>query len=273
MNTPNRPTKEPDDHDIAALFNAQLVTAPDELDTAILAAAKQAVTDAPTPDTQADAMPAIKPLSKATNRWFALAATVVIGISVTPLLLKSPETSLNAPVTAPVEVIAESAQLIESDNTGGAAGDLLVNEESDSIALSDESVAVEAGEQSSLKKAAREMSRDTTMGATMEAEAEELDNAEVTITTRSRIASSAAPAVSTLSLNDTKRALLESGDNKHRDTAENWIKEILRLESIGDIRQASAEYILFRKNHPDFKPVFKREFNLRSPTNDPSGAD
>jgi hypothetical protein len=243
MNTPHRPGKEPDDRDIAALFDAQPVSVPDELDNAILSAATQAITESsPIPD---ESKPTIKPLSKTSNRWFALAATVVVGISVAPMLLKSPESSLDAPSTAPVEmapveIMAEPVSIIASDDNGGAAGDLLP-EVSESLPISHESVAAEVN-----VEALRARS-----------ESEAFSNEQVMKTKQSRTAKTASTTASTALISDSERALKKNGNYDYRNTANAWVKEILRLESAGNVKEASAEYALFRDNHPDFNPEFK----------------
>lgn len=252
MNTPHRPGKEPDDHDIAALFDAQPLSLPEELDATILAAAKKVITESPS---TAESKFTIKPLSKTTNRWFALAATVVVGVSVAPLLLKSPESSLNAPSvvssvatsSAPAEVIAEKeiagpAPLIASDDNGddngGAAGDLLL-EERESLAVSDESVTADV-------------------------------TAKTIQSSTARIASPAASSATSLAassalMSESDRTLEKTANYDYRNTPDAWVKEILRLESTGNNKQASVEYELFRDKHPDVEP----EFKLRSLKNEP----
>ena len=254
MNTPNRPDKEPNDHDIAALFDEQTVSVPDELDATILASAKQAVSETlPAPESK----PAIKLLSKTTNRWFALAATVVVGISVAPVLLKSPESSLDAPTTAPIELIAESAPLIVSDDNGGAAGDLLL-QANDSAPVVKNSALITASNQTMRKKA----------------ESEAYSDEEAIRITQSHKKTNASPAASTALFTDAERALLKSATKNYRNTTISWINEIMQLESKGKLKEAAAEYALFREKYPDVKPHFKLRSQMeKSATDDKPASD
>jgi len=232
MNTPHRPTREPDDQDIAALFDAQSAAAPDALDARLLEAAKQAVTAA---SAVSESKPAIRPLSRTSNRWFALAATVVVGISVAPLLLKSPESSLDAPMaTAP---LAE-----DNFSKGGAAGDLLL-EESDTLPVASTEAVPSTADHAALQ----------------EAESEAAGEQAVMKTTQSLSARSLSTNAAALRPADAQRVLNETGvDDNYRDDADAWIEEILRLKSVGNKLQVSVEYALFRAKHPDFKPEFTR---------------
>lgn len=80
---------EIDDQDIADLFRAQArlgsIRPGATLDARVLSAARQALSDSEMP----------RAPGRTRHRWFALAASVILGITVAPLLIQSPESELS----------------------------------------------------------------------------------------------------------------------------------------------------------------------------------
>lgn len=261
MNTPNRPTKEPDDQDIAALFEAQSTEPPESLDKVVLAAAKDSVAE---PSKQVSA-PTAQPLGQSKHRWFALAATIVVGVSVAPLLLKSPESSLDAPLISSseksletAEDIADTSSFEQSADNGGAAGDRLL-EKSESVSITNESLATSARNSVIQQSVELDLSTDEEISTAPQ-------DALSSATSPDALSSAAAPdalssttaltgVVSTLT--SLKKSSSDLQPSVYRSQAETWKNEILRLESIGDYKKASIEYDLFRIRFPDFEPDFK----------------
>ncbi|MFK7855340.1 MAG: hypothetical protein AB8B79_14550 [Granulosicoccus sp.] len=248
MNTPNRPSKEPNDQDIAALFEAQAIEPPESLDNAVLAAAKESVAES----SGQMRVPKAKPLDKTTHvktthRWFALAATVVVGVSVAPLLLKSPESSLDAPLASVSEEPLESAEVLtdispleQSADNGGAAGDRLL-EESESVSNTSSSLATSTRNRAIQERVELDAGSD-----------DDIANAS-----QAAPSSAAAPAGLVSTLTSSKKAFSDLSPNEYRAQPETWKNEIITLESTGDYKKASIEYALFRIQFPDFEPDFK----------------
>ena len=298
MNYSNRPGKEPDDQDIAALFDAQDVSVPEELDDIILAAANEIGTEQRNTDdshleidsdTRSKSSSVIKPLNKTAHRWFAIAASLVIGISVVPLLLRSPETSLTTPpAVAPIKSTTNSAAATTVDLNGGAAGDSVLD---DSVLPeeSTEAESVRSPRQSAQTLVQPETERFADNTAALRSSAQthipttELQStAPVTVEMArsdipgadsaaiSDIAPTSLPKKATNSLSPAQTAIpfvdidtrLNSETERYRRNPNDWVQEIQRLENTGKAKQASEEYTLFRIRYPNYLP----EFSLKSLT-------
>ncbi len=119
MNKPTRPDKP---SDIDALFKAQNIKAPTDLDDFILAEARQAVDDS-TGNVQR-----VVPGGRYRS-WFAAAAAVLITVGIAPMLMQSPESALEpssiASDTASVsaEAVAEPMAMADAEQDGIRASD------------------------------------------------------------------------------------------------------------------------------------------------------
>jgi len=88
-----------DDQDLAALFNADKAAVPEFLNARILAAAHDAVaTDKAEPPATTHETTPPPPVSRNgwqhSGRWMAMAASVILVVAVAPLMLRSPESTL-----------------------------------------------------------------------------------------------------------------------------------------------------------------------------------
>lgn len=112
MKAPVEKNKDPDDPDIAHVFNDQRFDVPDDLKHDIFAEAER----------QANSIANIKAAQDnshtgsrltARNRWFGIAATVAIAVAVSPLLLNSPESALDTErgIASSVTVATDSTPL------------------------------------------------------------------------------------------------------------------------------------------------------------------
>ncbi len=103
----DRPTPDADDQDLTRLFDAQPDRVPEALDTLILTAAKEAVAD--------PAVTGPKRRGTAIKSWFAVAATLLLGITLTPLLLQTPESALDRPAStgSTLEAVATSVSMTD----------------------------------------------------------------------------------------------------------------------------------------------------------------
>ena len=110
----NKTTPDADDQDLTRLFDARQDRVPEALDTLILAAAKEAVAE-PVATVR-------KPRGTAIKGWFAVAATLLLGITITPMLLQAPESALDRTgsslkaVEESVSMTAEPAARVMQDS-------------------------------------------------------------------------------------------------------------------------------------------------------------
>lgn len=205
----DKTTPDSDDQDLTRLFDAQRDQAPETLDRFILTAAKQAVAE-PSNTVQKRRGTTIK-------SWFAVAATLLLGITITPLLLQAPESAL--------------------EHTTSSGSTLHAVEESISMTA---------------EPSIREMQNSESDGADSVAQ----DEVPMSMTspvmpaiqTQSRKA-----AISNSSVAQEKRF---SEAEEYRRSAKNWLEQIRVLMKDGQPARARTEYDLFRKAFPDYAPDF-----------------
>ena len=184
-----------DDKDISTLLKQQTIRVPDSLDESILAASKS--------DTS---IANYKRRLLRQSPWMAVAATVVLAILVAPLMLKTPETLLEAEHS--------KVQLEESTRAVNS-----VQAETEAAVAMD--VDIMQSRKASSKPAPRALiSNDSTATYSMETD-----------------------------LSDETFA--------YRDTPEEWVEEINRLITEGELSSAEEEYDLFRAIHPTYKTTIR----------------
>ena len=205
----DKTTPDADDQDLTRLFDARQDRVPEALDTLILAAAKEAVSE-PVATLR-------KPRGTAIKGWFAVAATLLLGITITPMLLQAPESAL--------------------DRTASTGSSLKAVEESVSMTAEPAAHLMQDSESDVMDSAAREAAPMSLASPLMPA-----------IQTQSRKA-----AISSSSVAREKRV---SEVEDYRRSAKNWLEHIHVLIDEGQSARAQTEYDLFRKAFPDYAPEF-----------------
>ncbi len=205
----DKTTADSDDQDLTRLFDAQQDRVPEALDRFILAAAKDAVEEASTT--------VQKRRGTAIKSWFAVAATLLLGITVTPLLLQAPESAL--------------------DRTASTGSTLKAVEESVSMTAEQPVRQMRDSESDTADSAAQNESPMSITSPVMPA----IKAQSRTTVTRSG------------SLGKEKRV---TGDEDYRRSAKNWLAHIRVLIKEEQPVKARTEYDLFRKTFPDYAPDF-----------------
>ena len=184
-----------DDKDISTLLKQQTIRVPESLDESILAASKS--------DTS---IANYKQRLLRQSPWMAVAATVVLAILVAPLMLKTPETLLEAePSKVQLEERTRAVNSVQAETEAAVAMD----------------VDIMQSRKASSKPAPRALiSNDSTATYSMETD-----------------------------LSDETFA--------YRDTPEEWVEEINRLITEGELSSAEEEYDLFRAIHPAYKTTIR----------------
>ena len=184
-----------DDKDISTLLKQQTIRVPDSLDESILAASKS--------DTS---IANYKRRLLRQSPWMAVAATVVLAILVAPLMLKTPETLLEAEHSkVQLEERTRAVNSVQAETEAAVAMD----------------VDIMQSRKASSKPAPRALiSNDSTATYSMETD-----------------------------LSDETFA--------YRDTPEEWVEEINRLITEGELSSAEEEYDLFRAIHPTYETTIR----------------
>lgn len=233
--------KEPDecltefrDSDLAELFRAQAEQhsgSPSEaLDANILAAARAAIVDtgnktgtgngtygADATDSTTTRQPPALPQQRSPGyRWFAMAATIVIGIAVAPRLLQSPDSGLSNRGMGLVDEPEEDKPVIlETRQQVAVPADTITSETAPSAAAAPFHLVAPSA-------------------------------APVITAIRSKRVTEHAVHIA----NDSQ--VLED----YRDTPEQWIQRIELLLRSGHRDEAMREYRLFREQYPAYQPDF-----------------
>ena len=182
-----------DDKDINTLLKQQTIRVPASLDDSILAASKSDTSTAK-----------YKPRLLRQSPWTAVAATVLLAVLAAPLILTTPDSSLEAKHSQ--AVFEERARAINSIKP----------------------------------------KTETEASIAMDAEVMQPTKASNKPAPRALISSDSA-AVNSMMID-----LLDETFS-YRDTPEEWVKEISRLVSEGELSLAEEEYDLFRVIHPAYK--------------------
>lgn len=209
----DRATPDADDQDLTRLFDAQEERVPQALDDLILTAAKEAVA--------APAVTGQKRRSQVIRSGLAVAATLLLGITLTPLLLQSPESVLDRAVpTEPMLKVVERPVSISAESSL----QVLQNSESD---------------------AANSIVQDET----------------TTFISRSLLPPNQASngtAMMTSSASARQQRVIDA--EEYRRSPISWEEQIRTLMNENQLARARTEYHLFRKSYPYFSPGFAPDF-------------
>ncbi|ASJ75386.1 hypothetical protein [Granulosicoccus antarcticus] len=226
-----------DDRDLVELFDSQQESVPEALDKYILNAAQDAVSQTGTTDDRQTGV--------GIKGWFAIAATLLLGVTITPLLLQSPESALKSTtsrVTATADAASESAFEPES----------ATQSESRYLASADrEEIVSPAADAPILESPDNQISADSA------------------ITHEQAGIVAASPMVSAIrapspTAKSERGELVENrnvpDEPLYRQSAKDWIKEISRLVDDKNPDKAQTEYDLFRKVYPEYEPDFQLDY-------------
>lgn len=200
------------DQDLTRLFDAQQEAVPEALDTLILTAAKDAV---------AEPAVTVQPRGGIPVRgWFAVAATLLLGFTLVPLLLQDPESSLDAPQSSGStrEALKESVSMKTEP-----AVRVMLDSESD------------------------------TMDSAVWEETSLLVNSPVT----PAIQTPGRRSVTNSGTRMQGKRIID--DEDYRRSPKNWLAQIRVLIEDQQPTRARTEYDLFRKAFPDYAPDFTLE--------------
>ena len=240
MNKRKEPYSLPGDRDIGALFEAQSINIPGDLDEQILAEARLAV--------EGD-YPQRQLVASRFRPWFAAAAVVMIAVGLIPQSLQSPESSLDgAAETASTRAKAQTDP--ESMPFAKESRDLSV------APVSKDSV---------VRNVARKPTRKENVagGAAGDVELELTDSAVPTSTRLTAAdASNLQPKKFSVSSFANFSIAKLPAHLVYRLDPEDWIQEMQRLESIKKYRDAQLEYRLFRQEYPTFKTIYQPQMRV-----------
>jgi len=264
MNKRTEPYGSPDDRDIGALFDAQNINLPKDLDQQILSHARHAA------ESDRQKMPS---KGSAFRPWFAAAAAgAMIAIGIAPQLIRSPESSLNTAsesTLAPTDpqnysrptprfqktskdaaTTAESVTKPESiartvastpprtdNNVGGAAGD-----------VAGEVLSADVAEES-VRDNAREVDRDNM---------DEMTGNQSGITLMPIQLDSGLSGFTTT----VQSSKLIAAQYRHEPNA--WIQQMRRLEAQDMLAAAAFEYDQFREKFPNYVTDFRPQVRDRN---------
>lgn len=303
MNKPSRPDRP---SDIDALFKAQNITAPSELDDFILAEARQAV-DASTENSQL-VVPGARYRS-----LLAAAAAVLITIGIAPMLMQSPESTLEPSslesdtASFNTEVSAKPMTMADTHQDGVQAPDSVQLAEqpiTESLTTATSATLQTASSRMSQRKSAPiSNSEATTMSAADESDSaagEDLAGGAAGDLAGGSVGGSVGGSedVSGLRLEQPQQqksaelSLSKQTDrvtpasiappkpaatpptifetmrsNVYRRSPESWVREMQRLESENQMAKAHIEYDQFRKRYPRFETDYRpKDMPRNSPT-------
>ena len=262
MKRPPREEQRLDDEDIASVFAAQKVDVPDDLMNSVLEEAQRqlnldaekgtdflAAHDHSTHTNNVTGVTSKEERAKShslhsRSRWLAVAATMLVAIAVTPLLLNSPDSSLNDGGAGTYEV--DSAASVATQEAEAAPDD------------STSSPSATAVESSASAAAPSEVP----MAAEQSIATDQIQDDRAARSAPEALRQRRSDNVATSTADKTSSEFNESsGTIAYRQNADNWIEEIQRLINQNEARQAETEYRLFEKQHPDRARDFKPDFS------------
>lgn len=254
MNKRMEPYSSPDDRDIGALFDAQNVNTPADLDQQILSQARSAVENSSqkTPSKSSGFRP-----------WFAAAAVAMIAVGIAPQLIRSPESALDtASESKPVPSAPQNHSVAES-TFGQAleevAPDAVVIQETTARKVAspppqtDNDVGGAAGDTARhglSETVANETARDRASEVIQDHADDILEN-EALITVMPVQLGPDISRLTTLAGPSTLRSA------HYRSEPAKWIQEIQRLEAMDMLAAAQFEYEEFRKQFPTYKTDYQ----------------
>ncbi len=252
------PEPDGDDQDLAALFNTGDKSPPELLSARILAAAHEAVSaDHANDDAQVKADEANATVTRlqrwqTSGRWMAMAASVLLAVTLVPVLMRSPDSAMESDAidSSRMKAVQESlsmsadsvAPAVEADLSEPQAGAQLQRE----AAPMSTSPAPVAAPSASMMPAIQARKRSVLAdGVGQGGEVQESVEEEV--------------------LSESERAIDEDAgsieretavDEGFRDTPQSWVERIRQLEADGRYEDAVVEYEMFRGRYPGFEPGF-----------------
>lgn len=252
MSTPKKPNSSLNDEDMHALFHSGDVDVPAELDSSVLAAAREAVELESS--TEATSIPGSVRWSPRWAQGLATVAVLVLGIVLVPMMIPSQNTALDM---ADAEL---TVTLIESEQLAPA----LVREAATEEQASSQRIKQNKDGQSANQKA-RTAAASSLAPKTINSDA--LGSTSV----GSQPAMRAPVGVDSVADSDEVREsaeaeMLESSKaiaTVHRESPEAWVEEILRLFNDEDIEKSREEFTLFMLRYPNHELMSEAPKEIR----------
>lgn len=258
MSASDKPDNELADQDIAALFDAQTTAVPELLRDRLFTEADKQAQHMKTSSNEKGVDHAH---SVARYRWFGVAATALLALIVSPLLLKSPESALDEQGGAEMNQESSSATLDVQ----------LSNSETDQISADDATAVMPdttQSRQSSMPKIV--ISPSTTAASKIQnsilrheasAPTDTLRDTAPLIKPSEAVVTQAASRIKTESTSQSLNSVTTSRAPVYRENVTTWKKEILILIADGHAESAHEEYSLFTQAHPEDAADFKHEYD------------
>lgn len=226
MNITRKPNGPDNDDDIAKVFAAQDIPVPDTLRQSVLHQATQLSNQQ---------TPANKKSWISRTSWLSAAATIVVAVAVAPMLLTTPESSLDVEEIAAEAAITDQIKtLSESDSTPSTSARSTAREPALAPAPLELELATDSLQSS-----------------------ETATNGDIAANTLQRLKRQETPA---LMVDKTAK---EQTPTTHRTTPDKWITHINQLIADGLATKARKEYRLFAIEHPDKAKTFTPDFDNR----------
>ncbi len=240
-----------DDQDLAALFEAEATAPPELLSARILAAAHEAVEHEP--KTSADE--SITPDKhiqrwKHAGRWMAMAASVLLAILVTPLLLRAPESVMEADAvdTSRMKAVQQSLD----SNTAATVAPMDIQASDSRLQPQQEAAPMALSPTPEARSPAPMVQELQTQKRSVQVD-------------RAAAADDFQGMAGEDALNDSEPFQEEeslsadregSTETMFRNSPESWVTHIRQLQEDGNFDEAVAEYEVFRERYPDHEPDF-----------------
>ena len=231
----DKTTPEPDDYDLSELFKASNESPPEALNLSILAQASAAHDVVKQPVL---AETSKRALNNSVGRWFAVAATVLLGIAIAPQLLQSPESSLGSTSLNKASTPSGSVPAVTEE---GMAAERAV---SDEAAVSDE----------------LDTSEDVSAPTSSTPRILESEALRAPASQRSVQEFSPSQSLSNQPLRQQSQPLEQraggaAGDEVpiYRESADDWVEHIRWMMDNNLQDDAVDEFRLFRQAHPDYE--------------------
>ncbi|MGQ7843492.1 hypothetical protein ACUNV4_03365 [Granulosicoccus sp. 3-233] len=251
-----------DGQDIGAMLDAGNEVVPHSLNQQILSAAREAIANESTADSVTTPLPTevtqLQPRRSANhrwqtrNRWIAMAASVILAVTVVPLMLRSPDSSLDNSAELASQKMLQRSIAISLDS---AADGLEVDESQSLTSFVRESM---PSTNPSTDSSASTSSAPIARSSSPRLQTPEASPVVPAIRAQKRSApadAAAGPATDLAADSDERSSADKStGDSDFRKTPDSWVARIRQLQKDGRYDEAIEEYELFRGRYPNHEP-------------------
>lgn len=248
-----------DDQDLAALFNAEDKSPPELLSARILAAAHEAVSadnagnDAPVKADEANSTVTRFQRWQTSGRWMAMAASVLLAVTIVPVLMRSPDSAMESDAidSSRMKAVQESLSL-SADSVPPAAVEAELSEPQAGAQLQREAAPMSssptpvATPSASMVPAIQARKRSALADGVGSADDNQGDVEEEVLSESERAIDEDAPAMMEKT----------AADTDFRNTPQSWMEHIRQLQEDERYDDAVVEYEMFRRRYPMHEPDF-----------------